>query len=120
MALDSYDRINALNAVVEAWTKYGSLPFITRKYLASGASAVFDVTTPFRGFIVTFGAAQTLEGLYMINVTTTGSSGTIKAVAAASGISVTYSTANKQITITASGGSSNTVIIPFAGIVEEV
>lgn len=54
MALDNFNRTDSLNAIVEAWTRFGSLPFITQKTIAGGASLTLECSPLFRGFICTF------------------------------------------------------------------
>lgn len=119
MALDNYDRVEGLNAVVQAWTHFNSLPFVTRKYIANGGTVKFNVTHPFRGVFLFFGANANYIGAYMTNVTTSGSSATTKAISSASGISISYNSTLFQFTITSTGGSCNMVIFTIEGSTEE-
>ncbi len=118
MALDNYNRIKSLNDVVEAWTHFGSLPFITNKYIAAGGSVTFDISHPFRGVLMCSGMSANVTGMYIINVNNAGSAALIKAVSAASDMSVTFTPT--QLTVASSGTSTTCFIMALQGSLEEV
>lgn len=66
MALDNYDRIKSLNDVVEAWTHFGSAPFIVRKIINAGDSLTVQVQRPWSGIMLCFGSAGTVTGVRML------------------------------------------------------
>lgn len=55
MALDNFNRSDALNAIVQAWTAYNSLPFITQVTASGGSSKTLQCSPLFRGVILTYG-----------------------------------------------------------------
>lgn len=119
MAVDNYTRINSLNAVIAAWTKYNSLPFLSRKLIAAGASVSYNVAHPFEGVILFAGMAAAVDGLYTLRVTSAGTSSHVGTIKAGSSLSVTW--AAGVLTIT-NNGSQNTYayILALNGSVEEV
>lgn len=54
MALDSYNRMDALNAVIEAWTRSGSLPAVTQTVCHAGSSVTLQCSPLFRCLVFTY------------------------------------------------------------------
>ena len=119
MAVDNFNRTDSVNAVVEAWTRFGSLPFLTRKLISGGATATFNISHPFEGVVLFAGMATAVDGLYTIRVTSAGTSSHIGAIKAGSSLSVTWTTGTLTIK---NNGTQNTYayIVALNGSVEEV
>lgn len=66
MALDNYDRLKSLNDVVEAWTHFGSAPFILQKIINAGDSVTIHVQRPWSGIMLCFGGSGTVMGVRML------------------------------------------------------
>lgn len=118
MAVDNYERWKAINAIVAAWVKYDSLPFLRKMTIAAGASGVVDVSHPYTGLLLCIGMNNATTAAYLVKVNSTGANAYTKIMtAAASGLSVTY--ANNQFTITNSGSVGTDVyFVSLAGSVE--
>lgn len=118
MAVDNYERYKAVNAIVAAWVRYDSLPFIRKKTIASGASGTFDVAHPYTGLLLCFGMNNATTAAYLVKVNSTGANAYTKIMTgAASGLAITY--ASNQFTITNSGSVGTDVyFISFVGSVE--
>lgn len=118
MALDSFDRVASLNAVVEAWTRYGCAPFITHKTLGTGESFDFHVSADSCIVFATFGRSANSQGLKF----TTFASGaaTTKNIAAASEIGYVRSGNTFTVTNNAASYNVDVFIIALKGSAEEV
>lgn len=119
MAVDNFNRTDSFNAIVEAWTRYGSLPFVTRKLINGGETATFSISHPFEGFVLFIGMAAAVVGLYTIRVTVAGTAAYIGTIKAGSSLAVTWTTGT--ITIN-NNATQNTYayIVALNGSVEEV
>lgn len=118
MALDNFDRVAALNAVVEAWTRKGSNPFIKTINISAGSSYPLQCTTPWCGVIMAFATTTALSGLWLVRFSGSGSSG-IKAVSSATNITLTAAnTGVLTIDNTRTSGTAVFKIISLEGICE--
>ena len=117
MAVDNFNRTDSLNRIVEAWTQFHSLPFITNKTVPSNSSETFNVSSPFKGICLCYGTAANDNGLFMINKTG-GGAASLKAIAQPE--NVTASFVSGQLRIVTSGTSSILYIVALNGSCEEV
>ena len=117
MAVDNFNRTDSVNAIVEAWTQFHSLPFITNKTVSSNSSATFNISAPFKGLCLCYGTAANDNGLFMINKTG-GGAASLKAITQPANVTASFVSA--QFKITTSGTSSILYIIALNGSCEEV
>lgn len=118
MALDNFDRVEAVNDVVKAWTAYASLPFITRKTLSHGQSWTFQATDPFEGVVYSASWRGDLCGLRLI--TYIDSAWTVKAIANSANLG--NSTSGNRFTYRNNDTAKDVdiYIIALKGIIEDV
>lgn len=118
MALDNYDRIKAVNAVVEAWTRKASLPFITSKTIPAGGTWTFQATDPFEGVVYSASWRGDLCGLRLI--TYIDAAWTTKAIA--NSLNLGASSSGNRYTYRNNDGQKDVdmYVIALKGIIEEV
>lgn len=117
MAVDNFERWKAVNAIVEAWVRYGSLPFLTRKQINAGSSATFTTAHPFEGVIVALGMNTGTTGIYTLKINASGGNAYIKTITSASGLTVSWS--GNVLTIANAGSVSTAIyIMSLIGSVE--
>lgn len=118
MALDSFDRVAALNAVIEAWTRKGSAPWILHLEIPGGTSKQIQVQPDWCAEWHIFGNHQDLLGLKMTFINTGYSTRTFNVYGAAG---ITITNASNVFTI---ANTTNRVaqvyITSFRGMAEEV
>lgn len=119
MALDNFNRVESLNAIVEAWTRFGSLPFITALDVAGGSSKTLQCSPLFRGFIFTYGWRTQQLTIQMDGFM--NNAWTYRDIL--SGSYVTTTRTGNRITITNSDPNNNNLevyIMALNGSIEEV
>lgn len=103
--------------MVEAWVRFSSLPFLTRKQINAGSTATFTTAHPFEGMIIALGINNGLTGLYTLKINTSGSAAHIKTINAASNLTVSWS--GNVLTIANAGSLSTSIyIMSLIGSVE--
>lgn len=118
MALDNFNRVAALNAVIEAWTRKGSNPFIKDFNLTAGSSYPLQCTKPWCGIVMAFSTADALTGLWMVRFSSAGNSG-IKVVSSATNISLTaVNTGVLTIENNRTSGTAVIKVVSLEGICE--
>lgn len=118
MALDSFDRVAALNAVLQAWTQYDSNEFITHVTLSPGESKSYEFTDPASFIRISFGPAANLIGMNLYRFENGASYA--KAVVSASDTAFTRSGNVFTIKNNNASAACDFYIITLSGGIEEV
>ena len=118
MALDNYDRIKAINDVVEAWVGFGSLPFITRATISPGASWTFRATNPAQLAVLSMSRREALCGFRTLNYVSAG--WTAKTIAGSANLGGSSSGDTYTYTNNDSERDVDMYVLALKGIIEEV